>query len=215
MKLFLIGLLLWAFLAFPPFHTSFADDDSALEAPDTQASAKPKPQAASDEPEELPAEVKLLLLNDHTKDDVLMATNCSVGNKKIRAVGLVLRVYGKKSEDIPLHAYVAYKLGKWQLWELPRKIDYEHGAIANFLGEFWVDKAFARPYGIRCVVPGEDKEISSSANGAFVKPFSKGATPKAKNLCFQASNVYNSWVCASVADTGKKPALSFVQMNAD
>jgi hypothetical protein len=88
--------------------------------------------------------------------------------------------------------------------------------MTNFLEDFWSNKGFSKDFNLLCTrISNENERINLNANGELIGQFKKVKDPKIKHLCFAASNVYNSWVCFSLAPNESSPKISYVQFNAD
>lgn len=114
-----------------------------------------------------------------------------------------------------LHAIIAIKTKySWSINNLSTSVDYNHGAMQNFLSDYYDGNLEAMQ--VRCAVPNLDKDISVDANGEFLNGFhARNGSDYGDHICFSASDTYNSWACYRIKPGTTKPILSFVQMNAD
>lgn len=140
---------------------------------------------------------------------VTLTKECIVGSNRHKIQAAIAR---KPTNNIEI--FMGLKQGKsWKVSKLDRSASYSGGSVQDFLDEFVEIPDFENDYGIRCVVPNKDDEISKRINGDFVSFFAQ--FPTAGHMCFPASNIYNSWVCHSISPKSSKIRLSFVQLNAD
>lgn len=163
----------------------------------------------------LPADLQKVISEKHVSMSVVASGSCDLGPSKIKSYGFILQAKTLTNKDKSLAPVVAFLQGKqWKLAEVTRSIDYSSGGDPDFLHDFWEEKKGLKlPYSIKCVNPKKDSEISPKANGEFLGTFKSPSAARGKQVCFQASDVYNSWSCFGFDGGRIKP--SFAQMNAD
>jgi hypothetical protein len=162
----------------------------------------------------LPDDLADVLRRSQPNSKVMTATQCDLGASKVESFGLV--VHPEKGD--PLGAVIASKRGgNWEVSELPLRAEGRIGFVNNFLGYFWTDdEGFSKEFRLLCTrIPNGEEYISVKAHGEFVGQFKKVKDPKINHLCFHADDIYNSWVCFSLAPNESSPKISYVQFNAD
>lgn len=162
------------------------------------------------------ADIKLLIQKQYPEATFLTQTECDIGSTKIKSIGLLIKQGAAHGNKHPLTPLVVYKVkDQWELFEIPKSLNYSKGSSADFLYDFWNPKtnSLVRKYNIRCTDPNDDNDISTNSSGEFTKNFL--SKKSAKHICFEADTTYNSWACFSFNPDSKKIEASFSQMNAD
>lgn len=156
----------------------------------------------------IPAEIKKQLEIYHPKSKILASTKCAIGIDKTESYGVLLDANKPR-------AFIFFKAKKgWNDIEVADTADNSKGGGTLF-GDFFMSGKFEGPYEIRCTSPQNDKDVSLSANGEYIGTFAQKMSADIKHLCFQASDVYNSWKCLTMNPEKGGPDTSFVQLNSD
>ncbi|CAN5713342.1 hypothetical protein BH10BDE1_BH10BDE1_03470 [soil metagenome] len=164
----------------------------------------------------LPKEAAQLIQTSIPGAKMVNVTACELGLAKTPSFALIAlkKVRGLTDEDVvPM---IAMKVGKvWRITPLDKGVNTDGAFIKSFTDEAVEKNVFNKDYRIRCVQPKRGEEIGDHLGKYIQAGLSDDTLKKSKHLCFQASMVYNSWVCFNFEEKVGQIKQSFGQFMAD
>jgi hypothetical protein len=137
-------------------------------------------------------------------------THCRIGKDKIESYGVVILKKNNFVTDgdiVPVIATLT-ETG-WVLNDLPKEVKFKDEDMKSFTKDFIQNDKFSDTE-IKCVNPSLQPLISDQ-----IGKYTNDSFKKTNHLCFDASNLYNNWVCFNIEQGSKEVKQSFVQFEVE
>jgi len=164
----------------------------------------------------LPKEAASLIQTVHPGSKMVSVVACELGLSKTPSYGLILLTKEKGLTDEDVLPIIALKTDRvWKFSVLEKGVSTDGAFMKSFTDEAVEKNVFNKNYRIRCVQPKRGEEIGEHLGNYIQTGLSDDTLKKSKHLCFQASQVYNSWVCFNFDEKQGQVKQSFGQFAAD
>jgi hypothetical protein len=164
----------------------------------------------------LPKKAASLVQAAYPGSQVVNVAACELGLAKVSSYGFIVLKKEKALTDEDVLPMIALKSkNTWRLIELEKTVTTERTFIKSFTDEAVERNTFNPNYRIRCVQPKRGEEIGDHLGHYIQEGLSEETLKKSRHLCFQASSVYNNWICFNFDPKLGEVKTSFAQFLAD